>query len=367
MHLQKKGQSGPVLRPKAPCYGKKRVRFHAPAVCTADGRIFPEPTSSQRKPKNLCSNIWKPLQSAFIIEADKTPKSRIAMEAEKPIVDANVLAALETYAPAAAAYLIEETYYLSQWDGVAEDVDALWGDGFQPIALLIHGFVFADWNEEISELQEVVARLERKGGFYDPSDDEQMKAVMRSMRDLHNMRHAGRESLCIISELVKRAVIDGDLVARYWKPPYFPVENRARFGFDAWLNEDLVKGRNGDSPLWAILPDARLVVSLEQVNKWLTKIGVEIPSCYQLSADGKVNAKSKLRALTYARERQINTLLQIIEKLGYSPDNIPKSDKKIKGEVKSEALTKEFRRIEFDEHSFRCTWDDMRKREIIKG
>lgn len=289
------------------------------------------------------------------------------MEAEKPIVDANVLAALETYAPAAAAYLIEETYYLSQWDGVAGDVDALWDDGFQPIALLIHGFVFADWNEEISELQEVVARLEKKGGFYDPSDDEQMKAVMRSMSDLHNMRHAGRESLCIISELVKRAVSDGDLVARYWKPPYFPVENRARFGFETWINEDLVKGRNGDSPLWAILPDARLVVSLEQVNKWLTKIGVEIPSCYQLTPDGKANTKSKFRKVTPSRELQIKALLQIIDSLGYHPDKIPKSDKKIKGMVRTEALKKDSSRQNFTTGIFRVVWDDMRKREIITG
>lgn len=289
----------------------------------------------------------------------------IAMEAEKPIVDANVLAALETYAPAAAAYLIEETYCLSQWDGVAGDVDALWDDGFQPIALLIHGFVFADWNEEISELQEVVARLEKKGGFYDPSDDEQMKAVMRSMSDLHNMRHAGRESLCIISELVKRAVSDGDLVARYWKPPYFPVENRARFGFETWLNEDLVKGRNGGSPLWAILPDARLVVSLEQVNKWLTKIGVEVPSCYQLTPDGKIALKSKEK-LTPNRQRRADFLIQIIRKLGYSPDSIPKSDRKIKGLVRKEA-TKLGQDEYFNERTFDGLWDDMRKREIIKG
>lgn len=288
------------------------------------------------------------------------------MEAEKPIVDANVLAALETYAPAAAAYLIEETYYLSQWDGVAGDVDALWDDGFQPIALLIHGFVFDDWNEEISELQEVVARLEKKGGIYDPSDDEQMKAVMRSMSDLHNMRHAGRESLCIISELVKRAVSDGDLVARYWKPPYFPIENRARFGFETWINEDLVKGGNGDSPLWAILPDARLVVSLEQVNKWLTKIGVEVPACYQLTPDGKIASKSKEKPFTLARQRRADFLIQIIKKLGYSPDSIPKSDRKIKGLVYKEA-TKSGQEQYFNEFTFKRLWDDMRKREIIKG
>lgn len=289
------------------------------------------------------------------------------MEVEKPIVDANVLAALETYAPVAATYLIEETYYLSQWGAMAGDVDALWGDGFQPIALLIHGFVFADWNEEISELQEVVAQLEKQGGFYDPTDDEQMKAVMRSMSNLHNMRHAGRESLCIISELVKRAVLDGDLVARYWKPPYFPVENRARFGFETWLSEDLEKGRNGDSPLWAILPDARLVVSLEQVNKWLTKIGVEIPSCYQLTPDGKANTKSKFRKVTPSRELQIKALLQIIDSLGCHPDKIQKSDKKIKGMVRTEALKKDSSRQNFTPGIFRVVWDDMRKRGIITG
>jgi len=288
------------------------------------------------------------------------------MEAEKPIIDANVLAALETYAPAAAAYLIEETYYLSQLDGVAERVDALWDDGFQPIALLIHGFVFADWNEEISELQEVVARLEKEGGFYDPTDDEQMKAVMRAMSDLHKMRHAGRESLCIISELVKRAVIDGDLVARYWKPPYFPVENKARFGFETWLNEDLVKGRNGGSPLWAILPDARLVVSLEQVNKWLTKIGVEVPACYQLTPDGKIASKSKEKPFTPTRQMRADFLVQIIKKLGYNPDRIPKSDRRIKGLVRKEA-TKSGQEQYFNERTFDSLWDDMRDRGIIKG
>jgi len=34
MHLQKNGYSRPVLGPKAPHNGTKRMRFHAPAVCT---------------------------------------------------------------------------------------------------------------------------------------------------------------------------------------------------------------------------------------------------------------------------------------------------------------------------------------------
>ena len=308
------------------------------------------------------------MQSAFIMESDKTTNSLIAMEVENPIIDANVLAALETYAPAAASYLVEETYYLSHWDSMVFELDTLWEAGYQPIARLIHGFVFADWNEEIDGLRYAVSELEKTGGIIDCEADEMMmRSVMLTMGDLHKIRHARRESLCIISELVKKAVLDGDLVARHCQPPYFPVANKKRFALGKWLDDDLASDINTTKPLWEILPDGSLVVSIEQVNKWLTKIGVEIPSCYQLSADGKVNTKSKLRPPTPSRERQINTLLQIIEKLGYRPDNIPKSDKKIKGEVKSEALTKELRRIEFDEHSFRCTWDDMRKREIIKG
>lgn len=271
------------------------------------------------------------------------------MDAEQPIIDENLIAELRNYAPTLHDEMFEEMHFIAAWRRDAARVKEINDDGYQPLALLIYEFIGDDWNAAMAEIRLTVEKL--KAG--DPN------SALGLTNRLCKLRHSRLEKLGVILEWLKRAINDGDLIARSSQPPYVPLAINGRFGLKEWL--DSKKSEMGS--LWDKFPDGRIVVKASEVVHWLSKSGVAIPSCYRLQTSDSSARNTNPKTLTAPLRRQVEAIIEIIKSLGYEPDEI--HDKKIKGEVREKALASGGR-VNFKEPSFKKAWQAARDHGYIK-
>lgn len=241
------------------------------------------------------------------------------MDAEQPIIDENLIAELRNYAPTLHDEMFEEMHFIAAWRRDAARVNAINNDGYQPLALLIYEFIGVDWNAAMAEIRRTVEKL--KTG--DPN------SALGLTSRLCELRHSRLEKLGVILEWLRRAINDGDLIARGGQPPYAPLVNRRRFCLDLWL--DSKKGETG--PLWDKFPDGRVVVKITEVAAWLNKSGVDVPERYKALCAG-TQAETTLAAeseplaetasLSERKETQLAALIEVIKMNNLDPLRMPK-------------------------------------------
>lgn len=249
------------------------------------------------------------------------------------IIDDETIDRLKKYAPAALDALRDEINLVSHWGQKADVIDALEKDGYQPLALLIHGFVFGDWNKELAELRYALSKIEESLCAEDQSDDLCQRTAMLSMRSAHNMRHARVEKLLVVFECVKKAIKDGKLTPRHGIPPYFPLANNRRFCFDTWLNEDPIEKVGQRLPFWQIFPDLRIVAKISEIDTWLLDSGVSSLGFSNIEGPkipaNQINPSGmKKNGQRFGTQRQRTRILEAVSKL-YDPKLLPDSSAKM--------------------------------------
>lgn len=241
------------------------------------------------------------------------------MDAEQPIIDENLIEELRNYAPTLHDEMFEEMHFIAAWRRDAARVNAINNDGYQPLALLIYEFIGVDWNAAMAEIRQTVEKL--KAG--DPN------SALRLTNRLCKLRHSRLEKLRGILEWLRRAINDGDLIARSSQPPYVPIVNRMEFCLDLWL--DSRKGGAGHT--WDKFPDGRVVVKITEVAAWLSKSGVVVPGRYRALCAGTqsetaLTAESEplaeTAALTERKKAQIAALIEVIKMNNLDPLGMPK-------------------------------------------